>query len=353
MRKSEMLNLDVIIFDIDGVLVDVSESFRDAIRQTTQLYLEAVMGLSPANGELVSREDVAAFKLAGGFNNDWDLTTGILRYFIAMLDSRRETQETPPKTMDEIIAFLRRAGNNIVTNVEELRQQKKLIPFAEALRARGGGLAAVREILGDRNAHLLFAEGDLRGTNLVQRLFEEIYLGEALFNEEYGAMPLFYHGPGLIRRERLIPSQSALAELGKRVALGIATGRPRHQATFTLETAGILGLFRSLVAFEDIATAEEKLYHATGERTRLSKPHPFALLEAAQRIMPAPARCAYVGDTLDDVRAANAAKSKMDFVSIACLAGTEDKETMRGEFERIGADVIVEHPDDLVEMVEK
>lgn len=346
-----MIHLDVLVFDIDGVLIDVSASYRDAVRHTVQLYLEAVMGLPPCTGELVSREEVAVFKLAGGFNNDWDLTTGILNYFVARLDARPETQ-TPPKTTKASIAFLRQAGKKIGTPVETLRQRKDLLSFADALRAAGGGLAAVRQILGDHNDHLLFAEGDLRGTNLAKRIFEEVYLGEELFGAEYGEARLVYHGPGLIYRERLIASKPALAELGQRVALGIATGRPRNQATYALKRAGILKQFRSLVTLEDIVAAEQRLFHVTGQRISLSKPHPFALWEGVRRITER-ARCAYIGDTPDDVRAANAAKGEMDFVSIGCLAAAEDREALRQELERVGVDIMVNHPDELLDLIDK
>lgn len=351
MIRDPMLQLDVLIFDIDGVLIDVSESYRSAIRQTAQLYLEAVMGLSPCNGDLVSREDVTAFKFAGGFNNDWDLTTGILKYFIAMLEAVPETQPLP-QTLAEIIAFLRQEGKHISTSVEALRQRKDILAFTREVKAAGGGLAAVWKILRERNDHLLFARGDPRGTNLVKRIFEEIYLGEALFVREYGEAPMVHQGDGLIRRERLIASKQALAELGRRVALGIATGRPRNQATFALETAGILTQFRALVAHEDIIQGEERWSAETGKRTSLGKPHPLTLLEAARRITHERARCAYIGDAPDDVRAANAAKAEMDFVSIGCLAAAEDREALRQEFERVGADLIVNHPDELTELVE-
>lgn len=347
-----MIQLDVLIFDMDGVLIDVSESYRDAVRQTVQLYLEAVMGLPPSAGELVSREEVAAFKLAGGFNNDWDLTTGILKYFVTLLDAQPQAQRSPESSA-EIVAFLRQAGKRINATVETLRQRKDILSFANTLRSEGRGLAAVREILGDRNDDLLFAEGELRRTNLVKRIFEEIYLGEALFSAEYGEMAVVYHGPGLIRRERMIASKPALAELVKRAALGIATGRPRSQAAHALETFGIRNQFRSLVTLEDIIATEQGKFQATGQRVRLGKPHPFALWEAVRRITTARARCAYIGDTPDDVRAANAAKREIDFISIGCLAMAGDKEALRREFERVGADVIVEHPDDLIDLVEK
>ncbi|MCI0477053.1 MAG: hypothetical protein L0Y55_12460, partial [Anaerolineales bacterium] len=163
-----MRRLDVLIFDIDGVLVDVSESYRDAVRRTAQLYLQAVIGLPPCDGELVSRADVAAFKLAGGFNNDWDLTTGLLRYFVAMLDAQ-PTPRATTETSTEIIAFLRQAGRQIHTTVESLRERKNIRAFAAQVRAAGGGLAAVRQILGARNDHLIFADGEVRGANLVKR----------------------------------------------------------------------------------------------------------------------------------------------------------------------------------------
>lgn len=344
-----MLRLDVLIFDIDGVLVDVSESYRDAVRRTAQLYLEAVIGLPPCDGDWVSREDVAAFKLAGGFNNDWDLTTGIVRYFVARLDAQA-TPRAAPETGTEIIAFLRQAGRQIYTPVESLRERKDIRAFAEQVRAAGGGLAAVCRILGGRNDHLVFAEGDLRGTNLVKRIFEEVYLGEKLFRQQYGVARLIDRGDGLIHRESLIPNSQSLVSLSQRVLLGIATGRPRAQAIYALERFGIRKQFRALVALEDIHAAEQRL----STRRNLSKPHPFALLEAAQRITAQKrARCAYIGDTPDDIRAANAAKREVDFVAMGCLAAAEDKDALRREFERVGADVIVEHPDALAELIKQ
>ncbi|MBI4785480.1 MAG: HAD hydrolase-like protein [Chloroflexi bacterium] len=342
-----MLEFDMLIFDIDGVLIDVSESYRDVIRQTTQLYLEAAMGLSPFAGELVSREDVAAFKLAGGFNNDWDLTTGILKHFIANLEGgipAPAANSQLPKTPAEILAYLRQAAAGVSTTVEQLARRKDIAAFARAVGQAGGGLAAVWTILGERGDHLLFAKGELRGPNLVKRIFEEVYLGEALFAKEYGEPPLVYHGAGLIRRERLIASPAALESLSKRVGLGIATGRPRSQAVYALETAGILGYFRSLVTHEDMVAEEGRTGQSAG------KPHPFTLCEAVRRIAAERVRAAYVGDTLDDVRAANAAKAEMNFVSIGCLAPASDKDAMRREFERVGADVIVNHPDELLDL---
>src|SRR5687768_17445264 len=58
----------VIVFDMDGVLVDVSESYRETIRATVRHF----------TGEEITRELVQDYKNAGGWNNDWALTQKIV-----------------------------------------------------------------------------------------------------------------------------------------------------------------------------------------------------------------------------------------------------------------------------------
>lgn len=59
----------MLVFDLDGVLVDVTASFRVAIVRTV-----AALG-----GGEVAPAEVQALKNAGGFNNDWDLSRELLR----------------------------------------------------------------------------------------------------------------------------------------------------------------------------------------------------------------------------------------------------------------------------------
>lgn len=57
------------LFDMDGVLVDVSESYRMAIKLTAEYFL----------GEKIALGDIQVYKDRGGLNNDWDLTEAILK----------------------------------------------------------------------------------------------------------------------------------------------------------------------------------------------------------------------------------------------------------------------------------
>lgn len=59
----------VLAFDMDGVLVDVHESYRRAIMETVRAL----------GGGEVTPADVQALKNEGGYNNDWDLSQELLR----------------------------------------------------------------------------------------------------------------------------------------------------------------------------------------------------------------------------------------------------------------------------------
>jgi HAD superfamily phosphatase len=57
----------VIVFDMDGVLAEVTESYREAIVQTVEHF----------TGHRIARELVQDYKNRGGWNNDWALSQKI------------------------------------------------------------------------------------------------------------------------------------------------------------------------------------------------------------------------------------------------------------------------------------
>lgn len=62
------LQVDAILFDIDGTLIDESRSYREAIRRTAEFLLRRP----------VSEGEVDAIKALPGFNNDWDATWALV-----------------------------------------------------------------------------------------------------------------------------------------------------------------------------------------------------------------------------------------------------------------------------------
>ena len=59
----------LLIFDIDGVLVDISKSYRIAIKQTAEYFTK----------QKITFREIQSYKNNGGYNNDWDLTEAIIK----------------------------------------------------------------------------------------------------------------------------------------------------------------------------------------------------------------------------------------------------------------------------------
>ena len=73
------LQVDSVLFDLDGTLVDESKSYREALQRTAQFLLH----------EPVTVEEALAIKRHPGLNNDWDATW-------ALVAQRRGGLPVPP-----------------------------------------------------------------------------------------------------------------------------------------------------------------------------------------------------------------------------------------------------------------
>jgi len=59
---------EAILFDMDGVLVDVSQSYHYAIKKTAEFFTE----------EEIQFSEIIEYKNKGGFNNDWECSHAII-----------------------------------------------------------------------------------------------------------------------------------------------------------------------------------------------------------------------------------------------------------------------------------
>jgi len=67
------MQVDAVVLDIDGVLVDVADSYRRAIIESVERVCD----------KTIDRDAIQLFKDAGGFNNDWELTDAAALYVLA------------------------------------------------------------------------------------------------------------------------------------------------------------------------------------------------------------------------------------------------------------------------------
>ncbi len=65
---NSLTETEAILFDMDGVLVDVSQSYHYAIKKTAEFFI----------GEEIQFSEIIEYKNKGGFNNDWECSHAII-----------------------------------------------------------------------------------------------------------------------------------------------------------------------------------------------------------------------------------------------------------------------------------
>ena len=176
---------DAVVLDIDGVLVDVADSYRRAI----------VESIDAVYGRTIRKADTQLFKDAGGFNNDWELTHAAALYILAT----------------------------------EAGYDASLETYTAGIADAGGGLEAaetvVREALGARATQRIIERWD---RTRLRDVFQQLYLGDELYRGIEGGEP----DPELVARGGFIHDEPVLLEDETRQTLrgqydvGILTGRP-------------------------------------------------------------------------------------------------------------------------------
>ncbi len=342
--------MDLLIFDMDGVLIDVSKSYRKTIQRTVKAYMETCLGFERTGQDWVTSEEISLFKSAGGFNNDWDLTSGILLYLLSVSHipslQRMKTFSSIPETVDYLKL---RSSVNHPKRATQLKK-KHFLFFLEKVRKEGGGLRGVRRLLGNPWEGWVYRSGDLNRENLIKRIFQEIYLGEK-FTVHYHLSRLFYSGKGLYLQEKILIPKKILASLRKKIRIGIASGRPRFEAELALKRFGLQPYFDSVVTLDECEEEENRIFRSTGKRIKCSKPNPYSILKTVQEIGISNPRGGYVGDAVDDMQAATAVKKDLPMIAIGFIGGHRNKKTARELLLRAGADQLIQNPKELLDLV--
>jgi phosphoglycolate phosphatase-like HAD superfamily hydrolase len=322
----------IIIFDVDGTLVNVTASYRETAPAAAGRYLR-LLGLEPPP---LTGEVYDIFKRMGGFNDDWDLTAGLLRVLLSDLPPARPLPDQPWTDQPALIAALQVAAAPLAGMTPAAPDWERLIA---QVQAAGGGLAGLAQVISPRNRCLVWRTADAATDDLVQRIFEELYLGGKLFEQDYGLPARFHAGPGLIEHEQLHISLDTLERLGRRARLGIATGRTHFELAYPLARLGLASFFDAAATMTDALLAQ-----APGQASLL-KPHPYLLHRAADALDPSGQLvAAYVGDVADDVIAARRADGTRRWLAVA-LATTA---AQRERYLALGAHMVLSHPDELL-----
>jgi len=364
-------NVNRLIFDFDGVLVDISQSYRQTIRRVVDYYFLEILGLEGERGKLATLGDVQRFKDTGLYNNDWNLTYAIITYYLAILmrkiQKRRILQDFTKRfsdihfsdvgsfiqTLREIGDFLRRYGlnatelvemkNDVSIGVESLLKRVRLEnqSFLEAALkpillpgAGGKQLTLIRKMV----------PYSLEKPDLLKRLFEELYLGAELFSKFYGVPPIFKFNESFLEKEKFIPTKKTLDALSLRFGkFAIYSEKPRDQGLYLLEKNNFKEYFdeNGCIFQEDILES--------GESVQLGKPNPTLFIEMVEKLDGKARRVAYVGDdTADALLVENARLQGLpNILFLGVLCSSQYPDQFFSQFTEHAADAVMTDVNDI------
>lgn len=291
--------IDAVIFDMDGVLLDISGSIRVVNCLSVPFYLREVLRW-PAPDNLLTSADIELFKNAGGFNDDWDLTYALVLHYLV---KGHEHPDDNPTTLNVLPPSLRR--------------------YAAQIKEHGGWLRAAEQICfeglsrQDQDA----IEGQYHKAR-IRQVFQELMGGEHC-ERLYGFAPEYFHGPGWINKDHVLLD---LAKVPANRKLGVQTGRTIPEAEFGMEMIGL----DALIPAQHVVTKDDGF----------QKPNPDGLLALAERLKFSHA--VYIGDTMDDLRTVrnfNAASPTVKFLAAQVLTGPAGAAS-EPLFRNAGADLI-------------
>jgi len=288
------MNADAVVLDVDGVLVDVADSYRRAI----------VESIERVYGRTIPKDAIQEFKDAGGFNNDWELTDAAALYVLAAGEGYGES----------------------------------LAAYTDAIAERGGGVDAAEAVVVDAlGANAAERVRERWEPERLREVFQQLYLGGELYRAIEGGEPDI-EAEGFIHDEPTIATEATLDALTERYDVGVLTGRPAAEASIALERVGL-----------DVPAD----HRFTMDDWAAGKPDPAALVTLAERFDAE--RVVFVGDTLDDVRTAvNAAEAdpEREYRGVGVLTGGLTGESGREKYEAAGAAAVVDSVNDLPDLLD-
>jgi len=329
----------LIVFDIDGVIVDVSRSYRETVRKAAGMFFAGGHSKEALPDPLFTLEDLARLKQSGGLNNDWDLTCCV----IELLCSRVKHPDVEAGS-DTLSDFWNRYRSNLSgCDVSEL---------ASFLRKNKQPLTMLLEEGGKAENSFVrsFYAGDVGSGNIIKQIFQEIYLGRDLFQTTYGIAPEIHFEQGLIDNETLLLHSGFFERLASENILAIATGRPGEEAGHPLNIFGIKKYFTRIYTHDDCVRAEKKIFHEKGLRVSLGKPHPYMLDAIVEDMAGGFDRCCYIGDMPDDMVAAK--RSRYGYVGVGVAFSAENKKGLKEALVKAGADHIADDAEALMGIFE-
>ena len=295
--------IDAVIFDCDGVLIDITKSYDLAIIQTVQYVLEHFAKIK--NAISVDFKIIDGFKSTGGFNDEVDLTYAAI---ISLVAANKLKQDQTNFIFDVI----KNADSTGIKSVE-----KYILNLVD--------ISKIQNQLSYPGEH---------DTNPLYQIFDQIFYGPELYKKLFHSDSKF-SASGLIEHDEVILSNSLIELLQNRFNSKIAmvTGRGKESVHYSLKNLLTKFDLKNSVFLED-------------ESRELAKPNPKSLLNSIKGMNSK--STLYVGDSMEDFIMAKKVTG-LGYLSLFCgIIGTSKNPQEKLDlFEQNGAILILNSINDL------
>jgi len=298
-KTGRVKKLDSVIFDCDGVLIDVSNSYDLAIKRTVDFVARTVASVGGAE---VTSEMIDGFKRTGGFNDEVDVTYALV---LAAVAAKKKAEEFP------------RVAREVAQNADSsgIRSVEKY------LDSQGLDLAEIKAKL---------AYPSKRFESPLSSMFDEAFYGRDLYTRLYNRPPKYWDTQGLIENDVVLVTREILDQLrrkfGSRIA--IVTGRGAISASHSLKSL-----------FEEFDLKNSRFLE--DEPREMAKPNPSTLVATIQGMQ---GTCSlFVGDSTEDlIMARKAEEAGVPTLFCGIYGTSKDPQGKRAFFEQKGADMVLE-----------
>ncbi len=288
--KFKELVLECAIFDCDGTLVNINDSYNACIKHTTGFILERMTG-GKQWYDLVTDEIILKFRMSGGFNNDTDTTYASV---LAALAAKTDDPELARKFILNIVIH---ADENGVVSIERYLSD---VGFSDLVKKAKDMLQYPAPV----------------SVSLLGRAFDEFFYGKKLFVKMHGMEPMFNNSNGFIDGDKVVISLESVKEFSKifNRKMAIVSGRSMLATEYTLKP--VLHYFNkdACVFIED----EENEVMRNNLNLQVKKPFPYALLKSMKALNARSALC--VGDSVEDMLMARKASENGYVQTLFCGA---------------------------------
>ncbi|MGZ5546777.1 MAG: HAD family hydrolase [Nitrososphaeraceae archaeon] len=323
-------HIDYIIFDIDGVLIDVKKSYNEAIKNTVQFVVRNLINRDLK--DLVTDKIILKFRQTGGFNNDADTSYAISLALLSHQDLQNANLE---KFLIEIAEHADETGIDSVEKYIKKLTSNKIFP---------NYLKNIDKILDYLNY-----PGKV-GDSIVSTVFDEFFYGQELFLKRYKIKSKYYFGKPLIENDRIVITDNTIRKLIERFngKIAMVSGRSKIAAAYALDNKFYLLNEKNSVFLED-------------EDRKFAKPNPYGLKKIINKINTRN-DILYCGDSIEDLIMARRAeeelnqknlKTKTSIVFCGIYGCSSNTNELISKFMEKKADIIIKSVNDLPHILNK